>query len=284
MFKERAAQLVDNGWPVIPLAGKRPVIAKWQTFADRFPFQSEIAYWSHMWPKGNIGTPLGGMNNTLAIDFDILDPEVSYAITEVARSILPPTEFIRIGESPKQVWLYRSEEPSATLHYDALDILGIGSQVVLYGIHPKTGRYYSWPSEEPFYCSPEDLPLVTALELGEFLKQACPSIAKRQHVNGKKEVVPLHMFDELRNRRHGRHGASLYDALAGQLRDAVPGTFHNTMVSVISTMASRGLSAGKIRFFVDFHFSAPRGGDYAPVWGQIDGAISSAIGKYGSTA
>ena len=45
-------------------------------------------------------------------------------------------------------------------------------QVVLYGIHPKTGEPYSWPEGELVGVVPEDLPLVSEETLREIVAEA----------------------------------------------------------------------------------------------------------------
>jgi predicted component of type VI protein secretion system len=89
------------------------------------------------------------------------------------------------------------------------------------------------------------------------------------------------IIDTLKEERMGFRGMKLRAVLRKQLRESRPGALHNTMVSVVSVMASRGSSDETIRAFVDRHFAAPTIGPYAAVWNQVDEAIATAIKKFG---
>ena len=59
-----------------------------------------------------------------------------------------------------------------------VEVLGVGQQAVVAGIHPKTGRPYVWPEGGLEETEPAKLPLVTPAELAEILG-ACSKILLR---------------------------------------------------------------------------------------------------------
>ena len=278
MYGIFAEQLFCEGWPVIPLRGKRPMIPRWQTYATEKMYYSELIHWAMQFFDANIGMPLGGNTGVFALDFDIDDVMESYEVRNKAEKHLGATPFIRIGRWPRQVWLYRAPGVT-TSRLGQLEILSQGAQVVLYGIHPDTGKMYQWLDAEPLGSPVTHVPEVTSRQLSMFLKDLGGRIGPTRDAPG--YGLDPEIIDTLKGERMGSRGMKLRAVLRKQLREARPGALHNTMVSVVSVMASRGSSDETIRAFVDRHFAAPTIGPYAAVWNQVDEAIATAIKKFG---
>lgn len=206
--------LVANDWSVIPIvqhdahhrsAGKAPAIPGWQRFAQfggPLPSADELAEWAKI--KNAPGTGLG-CGSIIAIDIDFShDPEMVERIKKAAFTIFGETPFMRIGRAPKVLLLYRAKEPIVKRAFkvadgsgDGLDIQGIGSQVVAYGIHPGTGEPYRWVgAAQPHNARPSAAPEIAAAQLEEFLdlvRGFCDfgssAVAERRGAGGHSNIV-----------------------------------------------------------------------------------------------
>lgn len=163
--EQYGAKLVDAGYRIIPImpGTKRPgrydgekwgELARWTEMNAQ---QVHVDLWSK-WPGCGIGILTG---EVVAIDIDILDESVAVAIGEVFQQKLGRTDLIRVGKSPKALYLYRTEEPFTKISLHPIEVLGVGQQFVAYATHPETGKPYSWPLECPHETPVSALPLVT---------------------------------------------------------------------------------------------------------------------------
>lgn len=165
-MQQYGAKLVDAGYRIIPIAPgtKRPGrydedrgwgdLARWtEVHAD----QAHVDIWSGWAPCG-VGIITG---EVVAIDIDVLDESVALAVGKVFQEKLGQTDLIRIGKSPKALYLYRTLEPFTKISLHPIEVLGVGQQFVAYSIHPETGQPYRWPFENPAETPVSALPLVT---------------------------------------------------------------------------------------------------------------------------
>jgi hypothetical protein len=100
----------------------------------------------------------------VGFDLDILNQEVADQSVYLVEDRLGPTPLVRIGQPPKVLLAYRSERPFAKLQTPELllpdgtkckvEVLARGQQFVADGIHPDTGKPYTWTNG-----SPEDVPI-----------------------------------------------------------------------------------------------------------------------------
>lgn len=83
-----------------------------------------------------------------AVDIDCHNVKLSEFIATRAKELLGPAP-VRIGQLPKQLLAYRTDEPFGRMRLwigqDLVEILGDGQQYVAGGIHPATKEPYSWP-------------------------------------------------------------------------------------------------------------------------------------------
>jgi hypothetical protein len=140
--------------------------------------QSHVDIWNK-WPGCGIGILTG---NVVAIDIDVLDSSVAIAVGNVFQEKLGKTEFVRIGKSPKALYLYRTDEPFSKISMHPIEVLGLGQQFVAYSTHPDTNKPYQWPFSAPHEMPLEALPLVTreqVLEACEAAYKALPPNLRR---------------------------------------------------------------------------------------------------------
>lgn len=109
------------------------------------------------------------------LDCDILEPELATSFFVMARQHVPEG-IMRVGRAPKWAMLFRCDDLLPTSKPDfyrggekigGVELLARGRQCVVQGIHPDTGKPYTW-SADP--CSPlTDIPRVTAAQVGALL-------------------------------------------------------------------------------------------------------------------
>lgn len=177
-YAERAPELAEQGFEPIPVrpGEKRPALPNWQSC------KIEVEAWSRKYPNHGVGLRLGHATGPdefiIALDVDVLDPDVAEALAKDADEILGPSP-VRVGRAPKALRLYRlqSKTPprkrASFAFFDALEdqhrveVLGHGQQCVVAGVHPDTGQPYTW-SAEPRLA---ELPLVTESQLDAFMQR-----------------------------------------------------------------------------------------------------------------
>jgi len=278
MYARMAAQLHEMGWPTIPVLGKRPVATNWQHRGEYMPHWQEIFINARQYPAANIGLPLGRASGVVALDLDIDDYVLQGVVQELAEAILGATA-VRMGKPSRVVMLYQSDLP--TRRMGKVELLGQGTQVVIYGQHPD-GYWYRWIDEEPFTMHPQDLPRLYENSWNDFIEALHDTLPEEARIfRREKRQIMGTPFDSsaLWGARHGR-GSTWYRSVARQLSDARPGALHNTMVSAISALVNKGLDDERILEFVKTHFNAPTGGVYAEVWDQIEPALAGARRKH----
>lgn len=178
MYAELAPRLRDNGWgSVIPVAnpGKRPLIARWQTYNRAPPTDHEVDAWCTAYPKAGIGLAYGP-DAVLGADLDFLDPAVAARAEAIVRETLGPNDCVRIGRLPKRLLLYRAA-PGLNVQgkaFGGYELFSGSGQTVLYGVHPDTGRPYYWPGQSPEDVSPSDLPVVGQAALNSMIEAMAP--------------------------------------------------------------------------------------------------------------
>jgi Bifunctional DNA primase/polymerase, N-terminal len=138
------------GYSPIPVHGKKPAPNGWQKKAETNA--EEIALWSQRWE------------------------ERGYIL-------------VRIGRAPKRAILLRTDAPFKKIvgnviapdgSEQKIELLADGQQVVVFGIHPDTGKPYSWHGGEPGAVPWEDLPYVTEAEAKAFVDDAV-ALLVREH-------------------------------------------------------------------------------------------------------
>jgi putative DNA primase/helicase len=202
----RRLKMLANGFPVIPVtspsfkifdihaqklvplekAGKAPLFTGWNLVTTE-SVTPEIV---RQWPKkirhhGNTGILCGLLS---AADIDVLEERLAAELVEIRDSTLGNTPLHRVGRAPKSLGCYRVCKPLPKMATTELylrdgtkaqvEILGLGQQFVADGIHPETGRQYTWPDRSPLNLSFEQVPEVSEDQLRDFLVLAEEAIRR----------------------------------------------------------------------------------------------------------
>ena len=174
------------GFSPIPALGKKVLLWEWQTKHNVSP--EEIISWGTDYPHWANTSELLGY--TAALDDDITQPDAADAVDRVTREWFDGrgTILTRFGAAPKRAVLFRTSTPftKKVIHFVAPDgkhhrveMLGKGQQLVLSGVHPTTGKHYSWHAGlEPGIVPCSDLPEIGEQEADEFLDYIAAMLAE----------------------------------------------------------------------------------------------------------
>jgi Bifunctional DNA primase/polymerase, N-terminal len=167
-------QLRIAGFSPLPLSGKAPVLEAWQKHHDTA--DHEIEWWSRTHPAATNTGVLTRLTPTL--DIDIRDPDAAAAVERLVRCRFEDKGriLVRFGNAPKRCIPFQTIEPFPKIlrlfgeadtpvkDCEKLEFLCDGQQVVVYGVHPDTGKPYSWFDGAPGEVRHEELPLISAEE------------------------------------------------------------------------------------------------------------------------
>ena len=171
---EVRCQLLHAGFSPLPLNGKVPVIDAWQKHHDTT--EHEIGYWSRTHPAAQNTGILTRLTPTF--DIDIRDPYAAAAVERLVRDRFEDKGriLVRFGNAPKRCIPFQTIEPFPKLlrlfgdadtpakDCEKLEFLCDGQQVVVDGVHPDTGKPYSWFDGAPGQIKHDDLPPIRAEE------------------------------------------------------------------------------------------------------------------------
>lgn len=185
-FRSSALACVRNGWSVYPQtrdAKRRPALIDGQSVLLK-PFQTEraseklVQYWSEKAPSANVATIMGpASGGMIGLDIDFEDQTRSAWAQRLAAKHFGESPFRRQGRAPRMMLLYRVAEGvqirSRALKVagsdDAIEILGPGKSVTIYGTHHKTGDYFKWADKAPAFAATDLAPLVTQEQIDAYL-------------------------------------------------------------------------------------------------------------------
>jgi putative DNA primase/helicase len=169
----------DYQHPKVKNTGKQPFFKGWNLVSAETITPEMIRGWERLRDHTNTGLITGAL---AGVDSDIRDPILATTIETLADTFLGPTPLVRIGLAPKQLRCYRHAKPLAKLETPELflpdgtmaqvEIMGIGQQVVGFGIHPDTREPYRWLGPSPLDTRFEDIPVITEAAVRAFLAAA----------------------------------------------------------------------------------------------------------------
>jgi Bifunctional DNA primase/polymerase, N-terminal len=178
--------LLNAGFSPIPVEGKRPPLKEWQKAQAN---ATEIELWERLFPAAkNTGVLTA---RTPFIDIDLLAPEAAEAIEALARGRFEGRGrlLVRFGRAPKRAIPFRAVVPfkkvaASVIAPDGtegqkIEVLGLGQQIVVDGIHPETMQPYHWRDSKPGTIKWDDLPLITEAEAREFLDEAVQLLVEK---------------------------------------------------------------------------------------------------------
>jgi RecA-family ATPase len=183
---ERRQQLRAAGFSPMPLQGKQPVLMAWQ---ERFVVNDEeIALWEKLYPYAvNTGILC---RLTPCLDIDVLNPDAAEAVEAMVRERFDERGYIlvRIGLPPKCAIPLRTDKPFKKIQTNVIapngqsgekiELLADGQQLVVFGIHPDTGKPYAWHGGAPGQITYEDLPYITEADAQQLVADAVELLVK----------------------------------------------------------------------------------------------------------
>lgn len=200
-------RLLAHGYKPVPIAGahmrvkdagKRPLIEDWPNVCAAAD-EAEVRRWTTAERNCTNTGILTGISGLVAPDIDVTNPDYAPRIVDMARAILGPTPFVRIGKAPKTLLLYRVPGEVKKLltpelfgpHGDRaqVEVLALGQQFVAYGIHPDTRQPYAWPQRAPADALVSEVPETTLEALAAFVAAAESILCNAgyaEHKRGKK--------------------------------------------------------------------------------------------------
>ena len=172
-FLDRAMALHTQGYRVIPIkpGTKKPVGNDWPNTEAN---EKIIQGWARNgYANGNIGILA---RDTPAVDIDVYDAEIAGQMEEWMLRNFGDDLLVRVGQAPKRLLMFRARTPFKKMECvykdtkgkeHRIEVLGDGQQYLAYGVHPDTGKEYTWTSlDEPLYVPARDLPEISGEDIG----------------------------------------------------------------------------------------------------------------------
>jgi hypothetical protein len=234
-------QLLGAGFSPLPLKGKAPVIAAGQKLCD--PTDQEIELLSRTRPAATNTGILTRLAPTL--DIDIREEAAAVAVEDLARERFEERGYVlvRIGRAPKRCIPFRTLTPFPKIVVDLiapggagekLELLADGQQVV-HGVHPDTGKAYSWFGGAPGEIKYDDLPYISAEEAKALIDDASSLLVKRFDYRHKSADKPAKATG---NGADGETGPADWSFTRDDLID------HDRLAALAMRLVKSGLNAG----------------------------------------
>lgn len=164
LLADVGVRLVERGYvPVVLRPGsKAPLHNSWPEMA---PTANQIQRMADRYPTSGVGL---NCRTTPVLDIDVDDAEAVAELLAHAEYLLDGAPPRRVGRAPRAALVFRCSAPffkrQSTKYRDAeggqhqLELLGDGQQLAAYGIHPDTGKPYSWPAGDLIDTPADALP------------------------------------------------------------------------------------------------------------------------------
>jgi hypothetical protein len=283
------SRLVKAGYVPVPCHGKAPVRKEWQQlYKDGGVNNEQIELWAKVWPNAvNTGILT---RDVPTLDVDILNEEAVDAIEELVNNQFEADAgrlLTRIGRPPKRAFLFRTDEPfdKITINLTAsdgatgqkLEFLCDGQQVVVDGVHPDTGRPYTWFGGEPGNIKRKDLPVITEFQARELSEHIANVLINRfgytrsasRPSRGKK------------SKGETGGGSADWEYLANQILSG--SDLHDATRDLAAKMVTAGTEPGaiinQIRGFLNLS-TAPKDNRWQERFDDIPNLVDSAIRKF----
>ena len=186
-FSDVALSLFDAGYPVLPAHGKKILIDDWAAMQIDRP---TVEYWvSNGQASANTGIRCGEV--TMA-DIDITDKDVARVVAASVEEHFGAT-IERRGMAPKRGLIYSMDgqwgkvqvkltDPTGKVH--KVEWLAKGQQFIAYGIHPDTGKPYTYRDRGLLEVEPWELPTVTEADVCAWMRDVLPGLLPEDWVIG----------------------------------------------------------------------------------------------------
>jgi len=162
-FLTFAEETADNGYSVIAIIPRKKM--------PRFELEWRASCWTQTpleWIREvaqafpDSGVALACGRYTVAFDIDVNNESTVEILRSTVEDICGKTPLVRIGNAPRIALFYRPAEPIISIRLPKFDILGLGTNMTIYGIHPRTEQHYRWVGgSAPHLINLNELPAVT---------------------------------------------------------------------------------------------------------------------------
>ena len=281
-------KLREQGHSPIPVNGKRPLISGWQKLAGATP--EDIAAWS-VSKSDHTNT---GVLTALApvLDLDIKDADAAEAAERLVRERFGDSGkiLIRIGNAPKRAIPFQTAKPFDKISVDLMapngdtsqkiELMCSGQQVVVDGIHPDTGKSYTWYGGNLTEVSRYDLPHLNQAEARMLVQDVVELLVtehgytlapSRPKANGNGHAKADGVADEYAT------GADDWSFLTDKILKGAD--LHASIVSLSAKLISSGMKAGAVINLIQGlmqQSTAPRDDRYWDRFNDIQRAVDSA--------
>ena len=197
------------GHAPVPACGKAVYLPEWTT--KDTASAEEIASWAASYPNWTNTGVLCAYTPTL--DIDLPNPEAAEAVADMVRDWFDGrgTVLTRTGKAPKKAIPFRTEQPFPKILVrftkpegsndkpPGIEMLAHGQQFIVDGIHPDTGRPYSWHAERNLLNTPrDDLPEINEAEAQSLVSLVVEMLVERFGFQ-------IETGNQRARRRHVRH-------------------------------------------------------------------------------
>ncbi len=171
--------LLANLYEPLPVRGKAAVADGWAA-GELTP--ERLARDTAAHPQAtNTGLRTGAL---VGVDIDVEDEREAAAIKALVEEVLDPSPLVRVGRKGMLI-CYQNPDPIRKITVGSSDrtkveIMGVGQQVVAYGIHPDTRRPYEWIGEaDPVTCQLDWLPVARPAALRDLAGRIATLLSER---------------------------------------------------------------------------------------------------------
>lgn len=180
-------QLLNRGYEPLANHRKRCLLKGW----SQFDVTEELIR-SKEWARSGLNRDTGvRCGRVVAVDLDILDTDTleDFADAVIEAGIIEESSFVRIGNAPKELWVYRAEETigrgrTGKFGQDGdedghqVEVLGKGCQFGAYGEHSE-GVPYAWVEDDLQEHSIARLPPITKDQVTRLIEFAVSFFEER---------------------------------------------------------------------------------------------------------
>ncbi|MEO1197826.1 MAG: bifunctional DNA primase/polymerase [Pseudomonadota bacterium] len=162
-FSTFAEATANNGYSVIAIIPRKKM--------PRFELEWRASCWTQTsleWIRDVVetnpdsGVALACGRYTVAFDIDVDNEATVEILRSTVEDVCGKTPLVRIGNAPRIALFYRPAEPIISIRLPKFDTLGLGTNMTIYGIHPRLEQPYRWVGgAAPHLTKLNDLPAVT---------------------------------------------------------------------------------------------------------------------------
>ncbi|CUH42061.1 bifunctional DNA primase/polymerase [Ruegeria atlantica] len=204
-FGQAAPSMFANGYTPIPLAPatKQPMLAGWSKLNTAGWVETDLV--REIQHNANAACGWAIDSKHLAVDIDITDKAVAEETASIALKTLGDTPLVRIGQEPKRLLIYRTDESIRSRKLNPVELFAGTGQCAVFGWHAKAGRPYLWPHANLLDTAADcpSVPLVTSGKAQTFLSAIQPLIRPQS---------------ACRKSKHGQQPTDLHQAMSELVR------------------------------------------------------------------